>query len=116
MKKIRRLAQKAKAAKKTARTVAVASSLLLVNAPHVWAAGAGLPWEGSATTFYNSFKGPVAWSIGGGGLVAGLVAHHYSSQLEQLFHSTGGKVIALGGGLGIVGLMATMFGGTGALI
>jgi type IV secretory pathway VirB2 component (pilin) len=100
----------------TLKTPAIALTLLAVNTPHVWAAGAGLPWESSATSVYNSFKGPVAWSIGGGGLVAGLVAHHYSAQLEQVFHSTGAKVIGLAGGLGVVGLMATLFGGAGALI
>jgi type IV secretory pathway VirB2 component (pilin) len=98
------------------KTPAIALALLAVNAPHVWAAGAGLPWEGASTSVYNSFKGPVAWAIGGGGLVVGLVAHHSGVQMEQIFHSTGAKVVGLAGGLGVVGLMATLFGGAGALI
>ena len=101
---------------KKLKTPVIALSILALNAPHVWAAGAGLPWEPASTSLYNSFKGPVAWAIGGGGLVVGLVAHHYSSQLEQVFHSAGAKVIGLAGGLGAVGLMATLFGGQGALI
>jgi len=91
-------------------------ALLVLEAPPMWATGVGLPWEASSTSIYNSFKGPVAWAIGGGGLVVGLVAHHYSSQLDQVFHSAGAKVVGLAGGLGVVGLMTTLFGAQGALI
>src|SRR3982750_2949903 len=94
----------------------IALALLALEAPQVWAAGTGLPWEASSTSIYNSFKGPVAWSIGGGGLVVGLVAHHYSAQLDQVFHSLGAKAVGLAGGLGVVGLMTTLFGAQGALI
>jgi type IV secretory pathway VirB2 component (pilin) len=98
------------------RTPVIALSLLAINTGPVWAAGAGLPWEASSTTVYNSFKGPVAWAVGGGGLVVGLVAHHYSAQLEQVFHSFTAKAVGVAGGLGVVGLMATLFGAQGALV